>query len=298
MPNPKSTRWCFTLNNYTDDHVSKLAAIECKYLIYGKEVSPTTGTPHLQGFIIFENARYRNSIRLEVGGGHWERCVGTSQQAAEYCRKDGEIFERGDLPSNPGKRTDVDNHIQWLDEFIAEHGRAPSDQECARLRPVLLLRFRNFVEVARLRAPSPVLREGEPRYWQQQLDNELSDPPDDRSVIFYVDEDGGTGKSWFQQWYLTKHEDVVQCIGVGKRDDMAHSIDPTKSVFFINVPRGGMEYLQYTILEQLKDRMVYSPKYNSAMKVLTRVPHVVVFCNEMPDMTKMSEDRYIIRNEY
>ena len=57
-----------------------------------------------------------------------------------------------------------------------------------------------------------------------------------------------------------------------------------------------MEFLQYTILEQLKDRMVYSPKYNSMMKYMQFVPHVVVFCNEQPNMTAMSEDRYEIIN--
>ena len=76
---------------------------------------------------------------------------------------------------------------------------------------------------------------------------------------------------------------------------MAYAVDPDKRVFFINVPRLGMEFLQYSILEQLKDRMVFSTKYTSEMKVLRTNVHVVVFCNEMPDMDKMSADRPIIR---
>jgi hypothetical protein len=116
--------------------------------------------------------------------------------------------------------------------------------------------------------------------------------------MFYVDDEGGKGKSWFQAWYLTKNPEKTQVLSAGKRDDIAHTIDKTKSVFFFNIPRGGMEYLQYPILEQLKDRMVFSPKYNSTMKFLTAVPHVVVFCNEHPDMNKMSLDRYIIINTY
>lgn len=76
---------------------------------------------------------------------------------------------------------------------------------------------------------------------------------------------------------------------------MAHMISPSKSVFLINVPRTQMEFLQYSILEMLKDRMVSSPKYNSRMKVLEQVPHVVVFSNEAPDLAKMTMDRYDVR---
>lgn len=116
--------------------------------------------------------------------------------------------------------------------------------------------------------------------------------------MFYVDPEGGKGKSWFQAWYLTKHPETTQVLSGGKRDDIAHSIDQSKSVFFFNIPRGGMEFLQYTILEQLKDQMVFSPKYNSQMKFLSKTPHVLVFCNEQPDLNKMTEDRYTIRTNY
>jgi len=46
----------------------------------------------------------------------------------------------------------------------------------------------------------------------------------------------------------------------------------------------------------LKDRFVFSPKYDSKTKWLSNQPHVVVFMNEHPDMTKLSHDRYRIIN--
>ena len=130
------------------------------------------------------------------------------------------------------------------------------------------------------------------------LESELDSDPDDRSIIFYVDTEGNKGKTWFQRYYMSKHPDKVQVLSGGKRDDIAHSVEKTKSTFFFNIPRGGMEYLPYTILEQMKDQMVYSPKYSSQMKYLSKCPHVVVFCNEQPMMDRMSEDRYVIRTEY
>jgi hypothetical protein len=71
-------------------------------------------------------------------------------------------------------------------------------------------------------------------------------------------------------------------------------VDVGKKVYLFNVPRGSMEFLNYGFLEMLKDRMILSPKYESCMKLLEYTPHVVVFANEHPDMSKMSADRYNI----
>lgn len=292
----KAKRWVFTLNNYTDEHLAALAAVECIYVVYGKELAPSTGTPHLQGFIVFTNARRRSALVADIGGGHWLPANGTSAQASVYCKKDGDFTERGVLPLNQGKRKDLERLVDWLDEFIEDNGRAPSEREVALLQPVALLKRIDIMRLARLRAPPPILREGEPHPWQADLLTELSSEADDRSVTFYVDSNGGKGKTWFQQWLVSKRPDTVQVLGVGKRDDMTFAVDTDKCIFLVNVPRGGMEFLQYTVLEQLKDRMVFSTKYQSIMKVFPKNNHVVVFCNEEPDLTKMSEDRYVIRN--
>jgi len=290
----QSRRWCFTINNPTSAHIERLTSIEVVYLVYGVESAPSTGTRHLQGFVIFENPRRRNGIVSEIGGGHFEVARGTSIQAADYCKKDGDYTERGALPNNGGRRTDIEAILSWLDSFIAEHGRAPTDRETARLYPTALFRYRNFGYVARLRAPQPPIRQGEPREWQASLRDELLEDADDRTIQFYVDENGGKGKSWFQEWFYSLDPDRTQLLNVGKRDDLAHSLSVDHNVFLFNIPRGAIEFLQYTILEQLKDRTVFSPKYDSHMKMWRKNNHVVVFTNEEPDMTKLSRDRYKI----
>ena len=95
---------------------------------------------------------------------------------------------------------------------------------------------------------------------------------------------------------VSKYPNDTQVLSIGKRDDVAHALDQTKKIFLFNVPRGGMEFFQYTTVEQLKDRMVFSPKYDSKTKIWREKVHVVVFCNEEPDMAKMTADRYIIMN--
>eukprot|EP00965_Chrysotila_dentata_P257610 6212938-Pleurochrysis_carterae.AAC.18 len=41
--------YVFTKNHYMDEDIDRLDAAEVKHMIYGKEIAPTTGTPHLQG---------------------------------------------------------------------------------------------------------------------------------------------------------------------------------------------------------------------------------------------------------
>lgn len=46
-------RWRFTLNNYTEAELVRIRAYPefIRWIGFGFEVAPTTGTPHLQGFL-------------------------------------------------------------------------------------------------------------------------------------------------------------------------------------------------------------------------------------------------------
>lgn len=301
MPSVQGRRWVFTLNNPTNPEREVLLALfdndaETQYAVFGNEVGEA-GTPHLQGFVVFKRQHRLRAVKLLLGNrAHIELARGTSEEAANYCKKDGDYHEFGIFPSSGGRRTDLEDLLQWSDFFIAEHGRAPSSQEIAREQPTAFLKYPRLLELLQLRAPSAVLELGDPRPWQAGLAAELETEPDDRKVIFIVDYEGNVGKSWFQRWMASTKPNEVQLIGIGKRDDVAHTIDPTKRIFMLNVPRNGMEFLQYTVLEMLKDRMVYSPKYHSVMKTILHKVHVVVFTNEDPDEGRMSADRFDIRH--
>ncbi|AXH77888.1 MAG: putative viral replication protein [Tethyvirus abatis] len=295
MPSVQGTRWCFTINNPTPqqevDLAQYLGSDDITYGVYGKETGES-GTPHFQGFLILTRTRTFRYVRTKIPG-HIEKARGSSRQAATYCKKDNAFTEFGIFPGSQGSRTDLDTVLEWSDQFARDIGRAPTSPEVAQEHPSIYIRYPRVVRALFHRAERPQLRSGELREWQQLLDDTLSQDTDDRSILFYIDEDGGKGKTWFQQYYLSK-EKSSQLLTIGKRDDLAHAIDETARVVMFNVPRGGNEYLQYTILEQLKDRMVFSPKYNSRLKLMVQTPHVVVFMNEHPDMTKMSADRYVI----
>lgn len=293
----RSNRWVFTLNNYEDADVDSLARIaespDCVYLVYGRERAPSTDTPHLQGFVIFSTRKRLGTLRLLFPRCHLETARGSNVQASDYAKKDGDYEEFGVLPTpDQGRRSDITEYVDWLKAFDG----VPSEREIALAWPSLFVRYRrNLVQLRDFVTTPAPLEAAAHRPWQLNLKDALiPECTDDRKILFYVDKDGGAGKSWFVRKMITDHEDRVQFLSVGKRDDIAHALNESKDIFLFSVPRGGMEYLNYHILEMIKDRLVFSPKYDSRVKRLAKVPHVVVFSNEDPDEEKLTHDRYAI----
>lgn len=116
----RSKRWCFTLNNFTDDEeleVRSLASQDSiQYLIYGQEVG-ANGTPHLQGYLETTTKKSLSSMKKLIGSRfHLEAAKGTAAQNKEYCTKEGgTIFEEGS-PMSQGKRSDLDVIKKEIDE--------------------------------------------------------------------------------------------------------------------------------------------------------------------------------------
>lgn len=297
----RSTRWVFTLNNYTDDDVNHLiTTLEpvTKYLVFGREVGES-GTPHLQGFFQLTNSGRFNAVKALVGARAWiAQSRGTTQQAADYCKKDGDFEEFGDVPDEQGHRSDWDDYR----DFVRSIGRIPSPREIICHNISLWARYgKCCVQIAEALLDPVQLTDSGPRFgWQTtacgRVDGAVMTGANPRSIDFYVDVNGAAGKSWVCRWAMSKYPDRVQVLKIGRRDDLAHAIDETKSVFLFDVPRKQMEYLQYSVLEMLKDQLVFSPKYASRMKMLRVVPYVAVFSNEAPDESKLTYDRFNIIN--
>lgn len=77
-----------------------------KYMIQGEEVG-AGGKEHVQGFVIFKNARALSGVIKEFKGVHWEICKGSIDDNITYCKKEGKWAEEGEVPAGQGTRTDV-----------------------------------------------------------------------------------------------------------------------------------------------------------------------------------------------
>jgi len=81
-----------------------------KYLIYGKEICPTTQKQHWQGAVyFFDKVSLKQAQKiLQIGNSHMETVVKDSEAGAvEYCKKDGDFKEFGIKPKQ-GKRNDLE----------------------------------------------------------------------------------------------------------------------------------------------------------------------------------------------
>lgn len=110
----RSRRWTWTLNNPTSDDIERLKGVgadlstyHLRYLTWGNEVAPETGTPHLQGYAEFTVMKSLKKVKDLVSPRvHAEKSKGNGEQNQIYSQKEGDFLEFGVL-TKQGKRTDI-----------------------------------------------------------------------------------------------------------------------------------------------------------------------------------------------
>lgn len=127
----RSKRWCFTINNPTEEELDKLSGYECEFVIYGLEhVGDTLATPHAQGYIEFKNQKRFGTLKKDFPRAHWEKAKGSSEQNIAYCSKEDKFpFKKGtptkakrvnprrilrDDPVNGLRRLNVENTLHGM----------------------------------------------------------------------------------------------------------------------------------------------------------------------------------------
>lgn len=130
--------------------------------------------------------------------------------------------------------------------------------------------------------------------WQLTLLEVIKQKPTKRIIYWLYEDIGGYGKSEFTKYCVIKHDAIILN---GKSTDMAHALSKhkNKKLIIIDVPRSVQDYINYGMIEQIKNELVFSGKYDSTQLVFN-VPHVIVFSNTTPDLNMMSLDRWRIIN--
>lgn len=250
-------------------------------MVYGREKGEQ-GTPHLQGYVYFVNPQVLPKKVHPTA--HWEKQRGTALEASTYCKKDGDFFEKGTLPSNQGKRTDLEKLRDAINAGERDPKRLRQEFSAALKYPSVV---RQLLIDTRPKPNCPAIT----LYtWQEDLIQTIKGEPHPRHIWFVVDIKGNGGKSTFCT-YLEAIFEHVQVMKPGKKQDMAYDFNEDTRVLLMDCPRSRTDVLQYDFLEEVKDGRVFSSKYES----YTKRPgpcHVIVFMNEYPDQTKLSADRF------
>jgi len=121
---PLAKHWAgCTLNNYCEADIAAFlvnVAPIADYYVFGKELAPTTGTPHLQFMVCFKTAKRLTAVtKLLPSGGRWfvKSNGSTMLQASDYCKKEGNFTEFGTLPldqTTAGLKKIKDNYDHTL----------------------------------------------------------------------------------------------------------------------------------------------------------------------------------------
>lgn len=98
--------WIFTWNNYTPEDETQLERVvlegTVKYIFYGREVAPSTGTKHLQGYMQFPDTVRFAKVHKMFPKCHIEVARGNFTSNENYCKKDGDYTSLG-VPKKGGR---------------------------------------------------------------------------------------------------------------------------------------------------------------------------------------------------
>ncbi len=140
-----------------------------------------------------------------------------------------------------------------------------------------------------------------PNYqWELDLLKKIKEEPDDRTIMWYWSERGKTGKSQMAKYLCLRHKALILS---GTNKDAFNgvvgyqqSMGDYPRIIVLDLPRAfNILRFNYQLIEQLKNGLFFSPKYEGAMCIFDS-PHIVIFSNNHPELEglKISCDKWDI----
>ncbi|QHB15188.1 replication initiatior protein [Begomovirus-associated alphasatellite sp.] len=264
----KSRNYCFTLFSYVLPLFSSLPDW-ANYLVFQEEQSPTTGRKHIQGYINLKNPQSLSFLKGKLGNGvHLEIAKGSASSNRDYCRKDD---SRVSGPWEFGVFAEKGSRKRKAMELFQE------DPDELRLSDPKLYRrcLASKINTEFGGLVLPVLD----RPWQLLVETILDKGPDDRTILWVYGSQGNEGKTtWAKSkiqagWFYTRG---------GKGENIKYSYAEHLGHCVFDLPRQVEDVLQYTVLEELKDRLIRSSKYEPIDFNCSDKVHVVVLSNFLP----------------
>lgn len=253
----KHRKYVFVVYNFTEEQrfeILKKCERMSKWWIIGREICPTTGTPHLQGFVEWKSPMSWKNMRKAVAPGHIEVAHGTVQENRRYCCKDG----------------DFDTNIE---------PEAPKRGEAILLQ--------DYGEVQWLEWQGHIIDLVNTQYGDKRTINWFWEPDGNAGKSFLAkflvvkyDAIIASGKT-------------ADIFNQTKAWCDSHTPSEHPRLVILDIPRCSLDYINYQAMEALKNGLLYSGKYEGGVCAFFS-PVVIVFANAEPDTTQLSQDRWNI----
>jgi hypothetical protein len=264
--------------------------------VWGYEIAPDTGTRHLQGYLEFSRSYRLNHVKDVLPSAHWEGTRGTALENYTYCCKSGNFDTLGDWNRENNGRTAGSAGIVSVGMMVM--GLLSENAPIVRVSREYSEKWRFYEKtasyVAKIRQMHTLHDEWKQVKlceWQYRVFIRLRNQSQ-RKVLWVHDEIGGYGKTWFAQFmnilYMYELLDGVQC-----SRDIAFLLSEEIYGFCVDTSRATEQTFDYNVLESLKNGYILTGKYAGAVKRFPWKP-VAVFANYLPDINKLSADRWDI----
>lgn len=272
----RAVRWVFTLNNYTHNEEETIQTLpDVEYMVYGREIAPSTRTPHLQGFVVFKGRKYMSWIKSHTTERiHLEIARGSTQQNVDYCTKEGDVWTTGDCPRDPQEEASLASKRKWdAAKEAAREGRfedIPSD---------LWIRYRRSFEQ----------EYQDQKTTQYELEGELHDH------FLWIYGPTGTGKSHLAReiarFIEPREQPFLKLVNkwwTGYRGE---------SVVIIEEMPNELNSFQISNLKQWLDKWPFAAETKGGQFTSLRPPYVIITSNCNPASLFTEEDLAPIRRK-
>lgn len=227
-----------------------------------QEETGESGTPHFQGCFKSKSPIKYDTLKKKFPRIHWEKTKSWNS-AVKYCSKEdtrtGKVYKSDDIKVTIRER--VLDPLQGLELYI----------------------------------------------YQKKILKILKKPVDDRKVYWFWETCGNVGKSALVKHIFMKYKNEV-IIANGKGNDVRNQINlhingdhkrgidgKELKIAILDISRTCEEYVSYEVIEQIKNGLLYSGKYEGGVCCFNS-PHLLVFANFEPNYEALSEDRWCVYN--
>nr|QLM02664.1 satellite replication initiator protein [Faba bean necrotic yellows alphasatellite 2]QLM02672.1 satellite replication initiator protein [Faba bean necrotic yellows alphasatellite 2] len=273
-----AANWVFTLN-FTGEVPTVVFDDRVQYAVWQHE---RVSHDHLQGVIQLKKKSRLTTVKALIGGNpHLEKMRASIEEASAYAQKEdsrvagpwfyGELLKKG---SNKRKIMD-----------LLEDPENELEEPQKYRRAVAWAAMEESVKEAEERSFPYTLYS-----WQLTVMGLLEEEPNDRTIIWAYGPNGNEGKSQFGK-FLGLKKNYLYLPG-GKTQDMTYMLMKNpKAHIILDIPRCNSEYLNYQFMELIKNRTIFSYKYEPVGCIVNNKIHVLVLSNVLPDFEKISQDR-------